>query len=225
MLFGRSTAQSSVESAPRLVTPPHPRRGEFCGLPALRRDLLIGRRVHSADLVVRSGDSHVLIVRRRCRGPHSRQQWRIGSARTVTWYFFLLFLTGRQCHGPWASSTVTTHNRRRTELFLGGLLASWTAKWKGKTVVFAHVKAHSSITVNEWVDVEAKATLGAAISIYLRSRVAPACLGGYRHTAKDDDSLYTAASIRVWVRTWACAAIQEAVIEWLRGSSAGTHAA
>ena len=31
------------------------------------------------------------------------------------------------------------HDRHRTDFFLDGILAAWTAKWKGKTVVMAHV--------------------------------------------------------------------------------------
>jgi len=109
------------------------------------------------------------------------------------------------------------HDRHRTDFFLDGILAAWTAKWKGKTVVMAHVKAHSGITVNEWADVEAKAALGAEIAIDIPEARphASAVVKRPKTTA-----VFSAATIRV--RTWACAAIQEAVIGWLRGSSTGT---
>jgi len=109
------------------------------------------------------------------------------------------------------------HDRHRTDFFLDGILAAWTAKWKGKTVVMAHVKAHSGITVNEWADVEAKAALGAEIAIDIPEARphASAVVKRPKTTA-----VFSAATIRV--RTWACAAIQEAIIGWLRGSSTGT---
>ena len=65
-----------------------------------------------------------------------------------------------------ALSFSMAHDRHRADYFLNGVLAAWTDKWEGKVVlVLAHVKAHAGITVNEWADVEAKASLAEEISI------------------------------------------------------------
>ena len=66
-------------------------------------------------------------------------------------------------------------------------------------------------------DVEAKAALGAEIAIDIpEARPHALAVVKWPKTA----AVFSAVTIRV--RTWACAAIQEAVIRWLRGSSTGT---
>ena len=111
------------------------------------------------------------------------------------------------------------HDRHRTDFFLDGILAAWTAKWKGKTVVMAHVKADSGITVNKWADVEAKAALDAEIAIDIDIPEARPHASAVVKRPKTT-AVFSAATIRVC--TWACAAIQEAVIRWLQGSSTDT---